>query len=67
MQNNIFAYHLSKITLVKKEISKLTQVIEWDILCVRPIECEFISAIGIIGKIACIDSIADYEQLDIIK
>ena len=31
MQHNILAYHLSKITLVKEEVSKLTQIIEWDL------------------------------------
>ena len=67
MQHNILAYHLSKITLVKEEVSKLTQIIEWDIFGISPIKCEFISAIRVIGKIACIDSVADYEQLDIIK
>lgn len=67
MQYYILAYHLAKIALVKKEVGKLTQVVERYVFCIRPVERELIAAIGVVCKVTGIYTVADNEELDVIK
>ena len=67
MQHDIFAQHFAQRTFVEEELRKHREVVERHILCIRPVERELISAVGIVGEIACIDTIGDNEQLDIVE
>ena len=67
MQNNIFAYQFAESTLIKEKCCKLIQFVEWSISCIRPVDCKFISAIGIIGEITSVHTIGDDKQLNIIE
>ena len=67
VQNNILAYHLAKITLIKEEASKLTEIIKRNILCVCPVKRELIATVWIISKIARVHTIAYNKQLNIVE
>ena len=67
MQDDVFANHLAEIALVEEEIGEFAQVVERHVFLVGPIESELIAAIGIVGKIACVHTIADDKKLDVIK
>ena len=67
MEDDIFADNLAKRTLVKEEVGKHIEVVERIISLVSPIECELISAIWIIGKIAGIDTVRNYKYLNVVK
>ena len=61
MQHDIFAGHLAQRTFVEEELRKHREVVERHILCIRPVERELISAVGIVGKIACVYTIG-YDE-----
>ena len=67
MQHDVLADNLSQCTLVEEHRSKLLQVIERNICRIRPVKCELISAIRIIGEITSIHAIGYYKQLDIVE
>ena len=67
MQYDILAYDFTQSALIKESGGKLLQVIERDIGSVCPIECEFVPAVGIISKIACIHPIGNHKQLNIVE
>ena len=67
VQNDVFAYHFAQITLLQERASEHSEVIKRHILCIRPVESEFISAIGIVGKVTRINSVANDKQLDIVE
>ena len=67
MQYNVLAYHLAKITLVKKEVGKLTQVVERYVFCIRPVERELIATVRVVGKVTGIHTIADNEELYVVE
>ena len=55
MQYDVFPDNLAERTLFQEKYSKLIQFIERQIRRIRPVECELISAIGIIGEITSVD------------
>ena len=67
MQYNIFPDNLTERTLFQEKYSKLIQFIERQICCIRPVKCELISTIGIIGEIASVYTIGDDKQLNIVE
>ena len=67
MQHYIFADDLSQRTLVEKEVGEHIQVVERPVLGIRPVEREFVAAVRIVGKIACIHAVRYYEQLNIVE
>ena len=44
-----------------------SQVVERPVLGIRPVEREFVAAVRIVGKIACIHAVRYYEQLHIVE
>ena len=67
MQYYVLAYNLAQRALVEEHCGKFLQVIERHIGCIRPVECELISAIRIICKIASVYTIGYDKQLDVVK
>ena len=67
MQNDVFANNLTQSTLVKKHCGKLLQVVERHIGGIRPVECELIATIRVVGKIASVHAIRYDKQLDVVK
>ena len=67
MQDDILTDNLAQRALVEEHCGKFLQVVERHIGCIRPVECELISAIRIICKIASVYTIGYDEQLDVIK
>ena len=67
VHHNVLADYLPKNTLVKEVISKLTEVVNRLVVRQRPVECKFVTAVGIVGEIACVDAIGNDEKLDIIE
>ena len=67
VKDDIFADNLAKRTLVKEEVGKHIEVVECIITLVSPIECELVSAIRIIGKVAGIDTVRNYKYLNVVK
>ena len=67
MQYYVLAYNLAQRALVEEHCGKFLQVVERHIGCIRPVECELISAIRIICKIASVHAIGYDKQLDVIK
>ena len=57
VQNHIFADDLSQRAFVEKEVGKHVQVVERPVFGIRPVEGEFVSAVGVVGKIAGIHTI----------
>ena len=67
MQYDVFPDNLAERTLFQEKYSKLIQFIERQIRRIRPVECELISAIGIIGEITSIYTIGNDKQLNIVE
>ena len=67
VEDDIFADNLAKRTLVKEEVGKHIEVVESIISLVSPIECELISAIWIVGKIAGVYTVRNYKYLNVVK
>ena len=67
MQDDILTDNLAQRTLVEEHCGKLLQVVERHIGCIRPVECELIATIRVVGEIASVHTIGDDKQLDVIK
>ena len=67
MQHNIFADDFAERTFLQECGCKLIQFIERHIGCVRPVERELIATVWIVGEIACVDTVRNNKQLDVIK
>jgi type I restriction enzyme, R subunit len=67
MQYNVLANNLTQCTLVEEHCGKLLQVVERHISGIRPVECELIATIRVVGKIASVHTIRYDKQLDVIK
>ena len=67
VQNDVFADNLPQGAFVEEEIGEHIQVIEWPIALVRPVECEFIAAVWVIGEITGIYTVGNHENLDIVE
>ena len=67
MQYYVLAYNLAQRALVEEHCGKFLQVVERHIGGIRPVECELISAIRVVGEIASVHAIGYDEQLDVIK
>lgn len=67
VQNHIFADDLSQRAFVEKEVGKHVQVVERPVFGIRPVEGEFVAAVGVIGKIAGIHTIRDHEDLNVVE
>ena len=67
MQYYVLANNLTQCTLVEEHCGKLLQVVERHIGGIRPVECELIATIRVVGKIASVHTIRYDKQLDVIK
>ena len=67
MQDDILTDNLAQRTLVEEHCGKLLQVVERHIGGIRPVECELIATIRVVGKIASVHTIRYDKQLDVIK
>ena len=57
MENDIFADNLAKRTLVKEEVGKHIEIVKRIVRLVGPIECELVSSIWVVSKIASINTV----------
>ena len=67
MQHDVLANHLAKVALIKEKVGKLTEVVKRHVLRIRPVERKLITAVGIVGEITGIHTIADDKELDIVE
>ena len=67
MQHDVFSYDFAERTFLQKCGCKLIQFIERHIGCVRPVERELIASVWIVGEVACVDTVGNHEQLNVIK
>ena len=67
MQYDVFADDLSQRTFVQEEVGEHVQIVERAVVLVCPVECEFVSAVRVIGEITGIHSVGYYEKLDIVE
>lgn len=67
MQYDVFPDNLAERTLFQEKYSKLIQFIERQIRRIRPVKCELISTIRIIGEITSIYTIGNDKQLNIVE
>ena len=67
VQHDVFADNLPQGAFVEEEIGEHIQVIERPIALVRPVECEFIAAVWVIGEITGIYTVGNHENLDIVE
>ena len=67
MQYYVLAYNLAQRTLVEEHCGKLLQVVERNVGGIRPVECELIATIRVVGKITSVHAIRYGKQLDVVK
>ena len=67
MKDNVLAEHLAQGAFVEEVRSELAQVIDRFVVDERPVEGELVTAVGIIGEIACVDAIGDDKELDVVE
>ena len=61
MQHDVFTDDFAKSAFLKEKCGKLIQFVERYIGRIRPVERELVTAVRIVGEIACVYAIGDNE------
>ena len=67
MEYNIFADYFAESTRVEEFSSEKAELVERIVLTVSPVKREFITAIGVVGKIAGVHAVGNHKNLNIVE